>query len=402
MSTPPAVNLKNGSADEAESSPTVLARRIREAILADGPMTFRDFMDRALYTPGEGYYTRSRTAWSVDADFVTAPQVDASLGVAVVRVVQEGDVALGSPVSFDLVEMGGGDGALLRDLCDALERRAPGLYARTRVWSIEPGDASRAQQQERLAAHAPRVQWVASLDELPPGSLHGLIVSNELLDAFPVHRVVWRDGLRELFVDVDVDIDKDVEAFVERELAPSTPELAGYLAANDITLQEGQVVEVNLQVASWVEGVARSLARGLVLTVDYGAETAALYDAARVHGSLVCQHRYQLNAAPFERIGEQDITAHVDFGNLRRCGAANGLDDGGIASLAVFLVGFGAADDLAPAEHGGAAGAAAGAADISRHLGLRHLLFSEIGTAHRVMLQTKGVAPISFGLSRLG
>jgi SAM-dependent MidA family methyltransferase len=394
VSTSQSVNFGNGSADEAGSSSTILARRIGEAILADGPMTFRDFMDRALYTPGEGYYARSRTAWSVDSDFVTAPQVDASLGVAVARLAQECDAALGSPGSFDLVEMGGGDGALLRDVCDALERCAPGVYARTRVWSIEPGDASRAQQQERLAAHARRVQWVASLDELPPGSVYGLMVSNELLDAFPVHRVVWRNGLRELFVDVD----KDGEAFVERELAPSTPELAGYFAANDISLQEGQAAEVSLQVASWVEGVARSLARGLVLTVDYGAETAALYDAARVHGSLVCQHRYQLNAAPYERIGEQDITAHVDFGNLRRCGAANGLDDGGLASLAVFLVGFGAADDLAPPGDGDAVGAA----EVRRHLGLRHLLFSEIGDAHRVMLQAKGVAPVPFGLSRLG
>lgn len=400
MSTPPAVNLGNGSADEAESSPTVLARRIAEVILADGPMTFRDFMDFALYTPGEGYYTRPHTAWSVDADFVTAPQVDASFGVAVACLAQECDAALGSRGPFDLVEMGGGDGALLRDVCDALQRRAPRVYARTRVWSIERGDAAPARQRERLAAHAPRVRWLASLDELPPGSLHGLVVSNELLDAFPVHRVVWRDGLRELFVDIDVDTGG--ETFVERELAPSTPELAGYLAANDISLQEGQVAEVCLQVASWVEVVARSLARGLVLTVDYGAETAALYDAARMNGSLVCQHRYQLNTAPYERIGEQDITAHVDFGNVRRCGAANGLGGGGIASLAVFLVGFGAADDLVPPDDGGEAGAAAGAAEIRRHLGLRHLLFSEIGDAHRVMLQTKGVAPIPFGLGRLG
>lgn len=360
-------------------------------------MTFRDFMDRALYTPGEGYYARPHTAWSEDADFVTAPQVDAAFGLAVAALAQECDAALGSRGPFDMVEIGGGDGALLRDTCDALQRRAPRVYARTRVWSIEPGDASRARQQETLAPHASRVRWIASLDELPPCSLQGLVVSNELLDAFPVHRVVWRDGLRELFVDVDGDGDI-AAAFVERELAPSTPELAAYLAANDISLQGGQVAEVCLQVASWVEEVARSLERGVVLTVDYGAETAALYDDARMNGSLVCQHRYQLNAAPYERIGEQDITAHVDFGNLRRCGAANGLDDGGIASLAVFLVGFGATDDLVPPDRGGATGAA----EMRRHLGLRHLLFTEIGDAHRVMLQTKGVAPIPFGLSRLG
>jgi SAM-dependent MidA family methyltransferase len=355
-------------------------------------MPFHDFMERALYAPGEGYYARPQTAWSAAADFVTAPQVDASFGVAVALLAQECDAALGGLESFDLVEMGGGDGALLGDACDALERRAPQVYERTRVWSIERGDASRAQQRDRLAAHAPRVEWIASLDELPPGSLHGLVVSNELLDAFPVHRVVWRGGLRELYVDIEG------EDFVERELAPSVPELAGYLAANHISLQEGQVAEICLHVAPWVESVARSLAQGFVCTADYGAETAALYDAGRMNGSLVCQHRYQLTAAAFERIGEQDITAHVDFGNLRRCGATYGLADGGIASLAVFLVGFGAADDIAPPD----TGSEAGGAEVRRRLGLRHLLFSEIGDAHRVMLQSKGVAPIPFGLSRLG
>ena len=117
-----------------------------------------------------------------------------------------------------------------------------------------------------------------------------------------------------------------------------------------------------------------------------------------MRGSLVCQHRYQPNTEPLERVGRQDITAHVDFGNLRRRGAAVGLNVIGDASLAVFLVGFGAAESLSrePARQPPDADA------VRRQLGLRHLLFTEIGDAHHAMRQCKGVAPIPFGLDRLG
>ena len=109
-------------------------------------MTFHDFMERALYEPDEGYYSRSRAAWSEVADYVTAPQVDAAFGAAVARLAQECDAALGRPARFDLVDVGGGDGALLADVCTALQSDDPDLYARLDGRSIERGPAARRQQ----------------------------------------------------------------------------------------------------------------------------------------------------------------------------------------------------------------------------------------------------------------
>ena len=392
MSTLSPVNKCDRGVAASRHQPTRLAERIAAHIRAHGPITFRDFMERALYEPGRGYYARARTAWAESADFLTAPQVDAAFGIAVASLVRACDYALGTPAGFDLVEMGGGDGALLRDTCDALARHDAELYRRLRIVCIERGDAARAQQRERLAGHADRARWLDTLEQLPEGSLCGLLFSNELLDAFPVHRVRWRAGrLRELLVDVDE------RGFVEREADPTGPALAAYLRDNDVTLQEGQVAEICLAVDTWVAAVAQRLRRGFVLTVDYGADTQALYGPGREGGSLVCQHRFQLNASPYERIGEQDITAHVDLGNLRRCGAARGLQTAGVAGLAVFLLGFGAADSLVPhaRDDRGAA------AHARRTLGLRHLLLSEIADAHRAVLQYKDVAPIPFGRERL-
>ncbi len=377
----------------AEDGSTELADRIARAIRRDGPMTFRTFMQRALYEPGQGYYARPHTAWAEDGDFVTAPQVDAAFGVAVSGLASECDARLGHPSRFDLVEFGGGDGALLRDTCDAIERTAPALYERLRAYSIEQGGAAREQQRRTLARHAPRVEWLEDSSALEPASLQGLVISNELLDALPVHRVVGSaGGPRELYVENDGD------GFVERPGELSDPGLRRYMDDNGISLDEGQVAEICLAVTPWITAVARILRRGFVLTVDYGAETSSLYGAGRPEGSLVCQYRYQLSASPFERIGRQDITAHVDLGNLRRAGEEVGLAEIGTLSLAAFLVGFGAAADAAlPAD-----GDAPSGDKMRRHLGLRHLLFTEIGDAHRAVLQAKDAEPIDFSLDRLG
>ena len=356
-------------------------------------MTFRDFMERALYDPGGGYYSSSGTAWRECPDYVTAPQVDPSFGAAVARLMQECDVALGCPRRFDLVDFGGGDGVLLGDICTALQGEAPNLYERLHGCCVERGPGACHQQQQRLAAHADHFTWLSDIDELPRNSVRGLVVSNELLDAFAVHRVVCRKGsLCEVYVDADDGM------LVEREGPPSTEELASYIAANEIKLVEGQTAEICLEVAGWMDTVSRVLLEGFVLTVDYGAETSALYDPERMRESLVCQHRYQLNTEPLKRVGRQDITAHVDFGNLRRCGTLANFDVIGDVSLAVFLVGFGAVEELTPDP----SGESPGAHDLRRYLGLRHLLFTEIGDAHRVILQCKGVNPIPFSLDRLG
>jgi len=385
--------MRNSGADRARDAPTRLARSIADDIREHGPMSFRDFMERALYEPGRGYYARLQTPWSEAADFVTAPQVDVAFGTAVASLARECDAALGAPRRFDLIEQGGGDGALIGDVCDALARDADELYRRTRVWCIERGAAARERQQERLARHVERVRWLDGLAEIRDGDLEGLLFSNELLDAFPVHRVVWRDGrLCELFVDLQGD------ELAERAMEPSTSELGDYLERNGIELEEGQAAEICLAVAPWIGAVAQRLRRGFVLTVDYGAETPALYGPGRPRGTLVCQHRYQLNDQPYARVGEQDITAHVDLGNLRRRGEELGLHCAGTCSLAVFLLGFGAGETIAAERGGGGDDPDA----IRRRLGLRHLLFTEIGDAHRVMLQYKDVGPIAFGLDRLG
>ncbi|MFQ5743380.1 MAG: class I SAM-dependent methyltransferase, partial [Acidobacteriota bacterium] len=374
-----------------QSIPFEMTRGDRPAEAARAALEgFDEIVEQALYHSLHGYYTGGRVPWGEVGDYLTAPQLHSAFGVAVATMVREVDALLDAPEPFVLVEVGSGDGSLLLALCDALAECAAELYARLQLWSVERSAPLRQLQLRRLHAHRHRLHWAKDISELRSASVRGGILSNEFFDALPVHRLVgWQGEVREIYVDVQG------EQFVELLGPPSTKRLLEYFSFNGISLQEGQVAEVSLLVGDWITAAADKLRSGFLLTVDYGADTEALYAPERRSGTLICQHRYRLTNNPYTMVGAQDITAHVDFGNLRRCGRAHALDCHGQTSLMVFLLGYGAA---------GTGGLIKTDAEARRmHLALRHLLFSEIGQTHRVMLQSKGLGlgSIPFGRERL-
>jgi SAM-dependent MidA family methyltransferase len=220
---------------------------------------------------------------------------------------------------------------------------------------------------------------------LPEEAIDGCVLSNELVDAFPVHRVVQRDGaLKEIFVDVAG------EGLVERVGTPSRPELAAHLNRLGVTLIEGQQAEINLAAIDWMRAVGRAVRRGFVLTIDYGYPANELYDPLRRRGTLLAYHRHQTNEAFYERIGRQDLTAHVDFTTLAWAGRDVGLEVEGFVDQTRFLLGLGAheaAERLIEAAEDEAARARIVA-------GIRGLLDpQDMGRLFKVLVQRKGVPP---------
>ena len=168
---------------------------------------------------------------------------------------------------------------------------------------------------------------------LPLGGVVGCILSNELLDAMPVHQLTVEQGrLREVYVALDG------EALVTQTGEPSTPLLSQRLIGLGIELAEGQTAEVNLALDGWVDAAAQSLERGFVLTIDYGRPAEELYSATeRFRGTLTTFAAHLQTDRPLERIGQQDMSAQVDFTTLARAGKHSGLDFLGYTSQAAFL-----------------------------------------------------------------
>ncbi len=120
------------------------------------------------------------------------------------------------------------------------------------------------------------------VSDMPAEIPCGCIFSNEFFDALPVHRLV-REGndLREIYVGLSA------HGFCEQFGPLSSPALAEYLSEQGITLQEGQLAEVNLEACAWIAEMAKRLGRGFVLTIDYGHEARELYDHRHMRGTLL-------------------------------------------------------------------------------------------------------------------
>lgn len=323
--------------DEFESATenAALVELLRRRIDAEGAVTFHDFMETALYHPQHGYYA-SRQPMGREGDYLTSPEVSPVFGALVAKQLWQLWELLGRPEAFDLIEQGAGSGLLARDILRWAARREPAFFRALRYRIVEISPSLRRRQQETLATVPElaegQVEWS---DELPD-AITGCVLSNELLDSFPVHRVVHQD--RQL---LEVYASHRDGRFEELSGLASTERIAEYFADLGFWPGEGCVCEVNLHAVDWMAGVAQALRRGFVLTLDYGYEAQDLYAPWRRDGTLMCFYRHNPSTDPYARIGKQDMTSHVDFTTLMRVGKQHGLEVASFATQARFLANLG-------------------------------------------------------------
>ena len=256
----------------SHSIPTAAERAIRRRIARRGPVPFAEYMAAALYGPG-GYYTRAGA--NPLADYYTAPQVHPAFGALLAVQLFHLWTLLARPRPFAVIEAGAGDGLLCRDILTAA-RHLPAGFADALQYTL--CDLRSAPGWESAYPNARRV--VASALRLPRVGAAGCILSNELLDALPVHRVRMDAGrLRELYVALSPDAADGYEGTLfEQPGPPSTPRLQRRLDDLGIALADGQTAEICLLLDDWAASAAAALDAGFVITIDYGRAAADLYD----------------------------------------------------------------------------------------------------------------------------
>ena len=283
--------------------------KLRERIRAEGRISFADFMDMALYDPEGGYYAnRSRLADS--HDYFTSPAAHPCFGALLAVQLERMWEVLGRPEQFHAVEMGAGSGLLARDVTEYASGLSEDFAQSLRYVTID----------RYPSGDSVRVEAIAS-DRVPLNGVVGCLLSNELVDAFPVHRFTVNGGrLKEVFVGMDEEGE-----LTELVAEPSTDLLRRRVGARLRSLPDGFCGEVSRGIGEWMGSVAGALERGFVVTVDYGAEADLLYSAARARGTVQTYYRHTQGDSPYRRIGRQDITAHVDFTAIMDEGRAAGL-----------------------------------------------------------------------------
>ncbi len=306
-----------------------LESQAREEILQSGPISFARFMSLALYCPVLSYYETHDRTIGRSGDFFTSVSVGEVFGqilgcrfAAWLKSIQPGET--------HLVECGAHDGRLAHDVLAWLRKHEPALFASLTYWIVEPSPVREQRQQNQLAEYAPRVRWVSALQNLP--RVRGVLFSNELLDAFPVHVIRWHSDSgrwRERGVDwnlienrfVWVDL-PEPRIHIETELAR-----AGLLIPSELAevLPDGFTVEVCPEALDWWGAAAGTLDRGWMIACDYGLTSAELLRPERTRGTLRAYRDHRVSEDVLAEPGTQDLTAHVNFSAVASSGEARGL-----------------------------------------------------------------------------
>jgi SAM-dependent MidA family methyltransferase len=304
---------------------------IRREIAQHGVLPFARFMELALYCPETGYYETNRNNVGRSGDFITSVSIGSLFGQLLACQfagwLEELQTAGCEP---RIVEAGAHDGRLAADILDWLQTSRPELFSRLEYLILEPSPSRREWQKEILEKFAPRVRWFSGFsetvgpDSVEPGlkSVRGIIFSNELLDAFPVHRHGWDAKMKTWF---EWGVTLADENFVWGKIENPDP---GFLTLDPALLEvlpDGYIIETSPAAEDWWRKAAGALQRGKLLTIDYGFTAGEMFSPARPHGTLRAYSRHHLTDDVLANPGEQDLTAHVNFSALQNAGEAAGL-----------------------------------------------------------------------------
>jgi SAM-dependent MidA family methyltransferase len=327
-----------------------LTAQILQAIQAAGGwLPFDAFMHAALYTPGLGYYAHGSAKFGLfparmvdgqpqaGSDFVTAPELSPLFGACLGEQVAQ---ALQVSGTRNVYEFGGGTGALALQINELLTLLNAGLE---QYFIIEVSASLRARQQQALARFGNRVQWLDAL----PAQMQGVVIGNEVLDAMPVKLLVRKQGVwqeRGVSQSARSPGVSAADAPHSVEAARNLPPLVWQDRPTDlrppmeIAGAHDYLTEIHPQGEAFIRTLAERLTRGAAFFIDYGFPESEYYHPQRHMGTLMCHYQHQADPDPLDKVGEKDITAHVNFTGIALAGQDAGLDVLGYSNQARFLM----------------------------------------------------------------
>lgn len=302
---------------------------LRRHIRTHGPMRFSEYMAWALYDPLYGYYTSAHPKFGWGGDFITAPERSELFSQALANQCAQ---VLAMLPGGSLCELGAGSGCMAEAILKHLQaiKCLPSIY-----FIIEISPALRHRQAHRLKSTLSkdlfqRISWVTEL----PKDFRGVFVGNEVIDALPVDRfMITEDGNIQLEW---VDENQQGLSSIFRHAAPAEAEAIAALNIHPNAAPYHSEINFTLDqtLKRWLEPAKQAVC----IWIDYGHHRAEYYRPDRTTGTLMCHHAHQAIPNPLERVGEQDITAHVDFTALAWAGLACGFEPAGFTSQAFFLL----------------------------------------------------------------
>lgn len=287
---------------------------------------FHQYMMLCLYHPEFGYYRAGASRVGREGDFYTSAYIGDLMGEQLASEIQRlAKEYFEDEKCIEVIDWGGGTGRLGMQMLeewakkDTTAEHSFQSASKFTLTIIESSPEHRSLAAEQLksyiSAGKARVLSREEGDCLPLSDHPVIIVANELLDAFPVHRLVLRSGR---LLEWGVTWEEAEKRFIPCVMEPENPLLLEWINAEGITLLNNQTIEVNLDGADWITGLVERLDNAIIMLIDYGDEKEELFASHRMDGTLLCYYKHRAHDDPYINPGEQDITAHVNFSHIRR------------------------------------------------------------------------------------
>ena len=321
-----------------------------------GSISFYEYMDLVLNNQENGFYSTGRLKIGKDGDFSTSPSLGNDfarlLAIQVVEWFLDLEKAGADSDSFSLVEIGPGEGSLSRDLIDAIYEIAPALTEKIELILVEINIGMKERQKKVVnTIKGVKTRW-SNLEDLIMKPVTGVVIANEVLDALPVERLVFKDKkvfrqgvcLKKIKEEYYLDFIEMKPTFaIEQFLKNSETLLNIQLPPKDIC--SGWVTEWHCDVPIWFRQLSKALINGSLLVVDYALDSKRYYNSMRKDGTLISYKNQEANPNILKDAGFCDLTAHLCIESTISYAKANGWKfmgetRQGQALLALGLAGF--------------------------------------------------------------
>lgn len=306
--------------------------------LHNGKLSFAEFMQMALYSPGLGYYANGLAKIGANGDFITAPEISPIFSQCLARQSMQVLANLTQP---NILEFGAGRGVMARDILLELAKFEQPI---ANYFIVElSADLRQIQQQTLQDLPEELLNKVIWLDKLPGEPIEAVVLANEVLDAMPVERLKFESSqVSQAFVVWDEEKQNfswDYQPVIDKNLQKLSNQLLNQIG--EPLENEAYFSEINLNIAPWLASIHDFLQAGMVLLIDYGYPRQEYYQTARSQGTLRCHYQHRAHSNPFFYPGLQDITAHVDFTSVAQEAHFAGFKIAGYTTQAHFLISSG-------------------------------------------------------------
>ena len=298
----------------------ILKEKIHNIIVENGPISIASFMEISLSDKEYGYY-RKKMPLGSKGDFVTSPDISQIFGEIIGIWILDVWIKLKEPNNFQIVDLGGGRGTLLKDINRVLKNKIKNFIF------IDINEELIKLQKKALNG-ATHFEKINDIPKKPT-----IFIGNEFLDTFPVHQFIKKNNYwKEVCVNSD-----NKELFFSYETTKLSKKL---ISSNFVNLKEDSIIEINFKVREIINNISNFIKKnsGAAIFFDYGYLDG--------YGDSFQGIKDNKPINPLNDPGFVDLTSHVNFKDIKLQTKNNNINFYGPNTQSLFLEEMGAIQRL--------------------------------------------------------